>query len=481
MFYDTPKIKIMNTLSFRFFLLALFLYSALGLPISVFGQSVFKDGLDPAFHQGRRDALRSKMPAKSVAVFFASPVKTRSNDTEYHYRPGSNFYYLSGLREPGAILVIFKEPQNIDGKTVTEALFLRDKDPRSEQWDGERLGVKGAKTNLGFSSAHTLKDFQTIVNIDFAAFDQIYAPNPYVYDPNGYNRESKALSEEFYESIQNKHIARELDKWMTELRLIKTEEELLLLKKAIEISGYGHIEAMRSIKPGVSERAIQGVLEFVFKAMGAEDVGYGSIVGAGNNTTILHYVDNSRVDIKDGLFLMDVGAEYRGYSGDITRTVPVKGKFSTEEAAIYNIVLAANEAAIEACKSGSSMRDLWAISSKIIDQGLVDLGIITKGSRHGYFPHGLGHSLGLDVHDPENRSALKEGMVYTVEPGIYIPKDSPCDAKWWEIGVRIEDNLLVTKEGCINLTSFVPKSIEDIEAVMAEEGILQKLKLPDLK
>jgi Xaa-Pro aminopeptidase len=463
---------------FRSLLLTLFVLGTLGEPFALYGQSFFKDGLDPTFHKDRREALRAKMPDNSVAVLFAAPVKTRSNDTEYHYRPNSNFYYLSGLREPGAILIVFKEARQIEGKSVNEVLFLREKDPRSEQWDGERIGVDGAKTILGFSSAHPLKDFQSVITIDFDAFKQIYAPNPYVYDPNSYNRESKALSQKFYESINEKQNARELDKWLTELRLIKSSEEMVFLKKAIEISGYGHMEAMRSIQPGVSERAIQGVFEFIFKVMGAEEVGYGSIVGAGNNTTILHYVDNSKVDIQRGLFLMDVGAEYRGYSGDITRTVPVAGKFSPEEAAIYNIVLEANEAAIAACKPGVGMRDLWNISSKIIDSGLADLGIISKGSRHGYFPHGLGHSLGLDVHDPESRSSLQAGMVYTIEPGIYIPKGSPCDAKWWEIGVRIEDNLLVTSDGCMNLTEFVPKSIQDIEAIMAEEGILQKLQLP---
>ena len=172
---------------------------------------------------------------------------------------------------------------------------------------------------------------------------------------------------------------------------------------------------------------------------------------------------------------MDIGAEYRGYSGDITRTVPVKGVFSPEERAIYEIVLESMEAGIAACKPGADMRDVQMASRKVIDDGLVRLGIIKKGERHPYFPHGIGHHLGLDVHDRGGNVKFAPGMVLTVEPGIYISEGSNTDPKWWRIGVRIEDNILITENGHINLSNFVPKTVEDIEAIMKEEGVLQKL------
>jgi Xaa-Pro aminopeptidase len=259
--------------------------------------------------------------------------------------------------------------------------------------------------------------------------------------------------------------------------VVKTSEELVFLEKAIVISGKGHIESFKSIQPGVSEKAIQGVHEFVHKAMGAEDVGYGSIVGSGNNSTILHYVENNVVNLQEGLILMDVGAEYKGYSGDITRTVPVKGVFSPEEKAIYEIVLKALEAGIEACYPGSDFQKVGEVARKVIDEGLVELGIVKPGEKHPYFPHGIGHHLGLDVHDRGGYGKLEPGMVLTVEPGIYIPEGSNTDPKWWKIGVRIEDNILITIDGHKNLSAFVPKTVEDIESIMKEEGILQKLGL----
>ncbi|WP_238531732.1 M24 family metallopeptidase [Nitritalea halalkaliphila] len=211
------------------------------------------------------------------------------------------------------------------------------------------------------------------------------------------------------------------------------------------------------------------------KAYGAEDVGYGSIVGAGNNATILHYVYNSERDLRAGLMLMDVGAEYRGYSGDITRTVPISGTFTEEEKLIYELVLASMEAAFREIKPGVSFRAASAAASEVINAGLADLGIIQKGERHRYFPHGLGHHLGLDVHDRGGYDPLKPGMVLTVEPGIYIPEGSDCDPKWWGIGVRIEDNLLITETGFENLSDFVPKTVAEIEELMRQEGVLQQL------
>ncbi|MCH7412889.1 aminopeptidase P N-terminal domain-containing protein [Belliella sp. R4-6] len=442
-----------------------------------FAQSWFDDGLSPDFHQGRRDLLREKLPENAVAVFFNNPVKNRSNDTDFEYRPNSDFYYLTGFREPNSALIVFKTPQQIDGQEVKEIIFVQKRDPRTEQWEGERLGIEGVKEKLGFNTVYLNSDFLKNPSIDFSGFSQTLSFNLPEMEGGRHNSELKSMLEAF--KAVNKSPARPsdqiLNQIMNQMRAIKTPEEVAIIKKAVEISGHGHIESFKSIKPGVSERAIQGVHEFVHKAMGAEYVGYGSIAGAGNNSTILHYVYNSVRDLQEGVMLMDIGAEYRGYSGDITRTVPVKGKFSEEEKAIYEIVLNALEESTKASKTGSSFQEIGAISKKIIDKGLADLGIIKSGERHPYFPHGIGHHLGLDVHDRGGYGAFEPGMVFTIEPGIYIPNGADCDPKWWGIGVRIEDNILITENGYENLSEFVPRSISDIEKVMQEEGILQKL------
>lgn len=461
----------------RFF--SLLFLSLLAANLSSFAQSFFEDGLSPAFHKGRREALRALMPDNSAVVIFTNPVKMRSNDTEFHYRPNSDFYYLTGFREPNAALVLFKNPQTVNGQAINEILYVQPRDPAKEQWNGVRLGVDGVKQKLGFESVFVYGDFLKNPAVDFGSVSQILTFSIGDIETNSYNVPLKSMVARLKEI--NKTPARPADialnGMMDQLRAIKTSEEIALLRKAIEISGLAHMESFRSIQPGVSERAIQGVHEFVHKAMDAEYIGYGTIVGSGNNSTILHYVDNSVTNLQKGVMLMDVGAEYRGYSGDITRTVPVKGVFSPEEKAIYEIVLQALEAGIAACKPGAEYRTVGAAAQKVIDEGLAKLGLIKAGARNPYFPHGIGHHLGLDVHDRGGYGTLKPGMVLTVEPGIYIPEGSPVDPKWWGIGIRIEDNILITEKGYENLSAFVPKTVEDLEKIMKEEGILQKLKV----
>lgn len=449
------------------------------LDSNAYAQSYFQDGLSPEFHHQRREALREIMPENSAAVFFNNPMKNRSNDTEYMYRPNSDFYYLTGFREPNAALIIFKNPQVIDGKSVNEIIYVQPRDPRKEQWDGERLGIEGVKEKLGFEHVYLHTDFLKNPKLDLSSVHPILSFNMGDIEGGSYNAPLKEMVATF-KGINLRSEAPStpnLNQLMNTLRVVKTPEEVVILKKAVEISGVAHIESFKSIKPGVSERAVQGVHEFVHKAMGAEEVGYTSIVGAGNNSTILHYVENHQTNLQDGLVLMDIGAEYRGYSGDITRTVPVKGTFSPEEKAIYEIVLQALEAGIAACQPGNDFREIDRAARKVIDEGLVALGLVQPGERHPYFPHGIGHHLGLDVHDRGAYGELKPGMVLTVEPGIYIPEGSNVDPKWWKIGVRIEDNILITEEGHENLSAFVPKTVADIEAVMKEEGVLQKLGL----
>lgn len=457
-------------------LLILFL---LPLSLVIHAQSYFADGLSADFHKDRREALRKTMPENSAAVFFNNPMKNRSNDTEFQYRPNSDFYYLTGFREPNAALIIFKNPQLVEGKQVNEIIYVQPRDPRKEQWDGERLGIEGVKEKLGFEMVFLNSDFLKKPGVDWSKVHPLLSFNLGEIEGGAYNAPLKEMVASLRAFSLNKEApsSPSLDQLMNQLRVKKTAEELVVLRRAVEISGKAHIEAFKSVQPGVSERAIQGVHEFVHKALGAESVGYSSIVGAGNNSTILHYVDNYRTGLQDGLILMDVGAEFRGYSGDITRTVPVKGKFSPEEKAIYEIVLEALEAGIAACQPGSDFQKVGAASRKVIDEGLVKLGLVKPGERHPYFPHGIGHHLGLDVHDRGGYGKLEPGMVLTVEPGIYIPEGSPVDPKWWGIGVRIEDNILITEAGHENLSAFVPKTVEEIETVMKEEGILQKLGL----
>ncbi|MCH7408853.1 aminopeptidase P N-terminal domain-containing protein [Belliella sp. DSM 111904] len=444
---------------------------------SIQAQTWFDDGLSPEFHKGRRDLLREKLPENAVAVFFTNPTRNRSNDTEFDFRPNSDFYYLTGFREPNAALILFKTPQIIDGEEVSEMIFVQPRDPRTEQWDGERLGIEGVKENLKLNHVYLNSDFLKTPEVDFSQFSQTLAFNTPEIEGGRHNAILKSMVDSF--KAVNPSPARPADQIlnqiMHQMRGVKTDEEIEIIKKAVEISGKGHIEAFKSIQPGVSERAIQGVHEFVHKALGAEYVGYGSIAGAGNNSTILHYVYNSVRDLQEGVILMDIGAEYRGYSGDITRTVPIKGKFSPEEKAIYEIVLKALEESTKASKPGADFRAIGQISKEIVDEGLAKLGIIKKGQNHSYLPHGISHHLGLDVHDRGGYGPLEPGMVFTIEPGIYIPEGSDCDAKWWGIGIRIEDNILITENGYENLSQFVPRTVADIEKVMKEEGVLQKL------
>jgi len=265
------------------------------------------------------------------------------------------------------------------------------------------------------------------------------------------------------------------------LREIKTSEELVLLTKAVRISAIGQVEVMKAMKPHMSETELQGIHEFVYKKYGAEYEGYPSIVGAGNNGCILHYIENSKTKLGNELVLMDLGAEYRGFTADVTRTIPANGVFSKEQKAIYQIVYDAQEAGIAAYVIGESMATPNLLSKKIVNQGLFQLGIINSlDEKHPYYPHGTSHHIGLDVHDPGNYGNFEENMLVTMEPGIYIPDGSNCDERWWGIGIRIEDDILVTKTGPVNLSAEAPRTIEEIEKMMAKKSILDDFVLPNL-
>jgi Xaa-Pro aminopeptidase len=276
--------------------------------------------------------------------------------------------------------------------------------------------------------------------------------------------------------------AQMLEGFMADLREIKTKEEVALLRKAVAISAIGQAEVMKAMHPGMSETEIQGIHEFVFKKYGAEYEGYPSIVGAGHNACVLHYVTNNKLKVGNDLVLMDLGAEYRGYTADVTRTIPASGKFTREQKAIYDLVYKAQEEAFKICKPGEPISKTTAICREVAAKGLIELGIIKDEKEVGrYFPHGVSHHIGLDVHDRGNYKNFEENMVLTVEPGIYIPENSPCDKKWWGIGVRIEDDILITKDGYELLSNQAPRKSEEIEKLMEQNSVLNQFVLPELE
>ena len=535
----------------------IFFVAFLATSFSLFSQ-IPTDFLSKDFHRGRRDALRAKMPANSVAVLFANPLRNRANDVDYVFHQDPNFYYLTGYREPNGVLVLFSDNQTDEnGISYNEMLYVQERDARAEQWNGKRLGIEGAIEELGFQMAKNANDFiQT--NINFKSFDRIfiekfnddyrdsakntaevydlvasfkentaYNPNNFLspmkkqiyelvkstsiensanvaqiigralaYDPSlkhdadlmkFKDATDKALKKELQQKIALKLDAKTtidihfLSSNLATLREIKTSEELVLLTKAVRISAIGQVEVMKAMKPHMSETELQGIHEFVYKKYGAEYEGYPSIVGAGNNGCILHYIENSKTKLGNELVLMDLGAEYRGFTADVTRTIPANGVFSKEQKAIYQIVYDAQEAGISAYVIGESMATPNLLSKKIVDQGLFQLGIINSlDEKHPYYPHGTSHHIGLDVHDPGNYGNFEENMVVTMEPGIYIPDGSNCDERWWGIGIRIEDDILVTKTGPENLSAEAPRTIEEIEKMMAKKSILDDFVLPNL-
>ncbi|MEQ8362431.1 MAG: aminopeptidase P family protein [Cyclobacteriaceae bacterium] len=458
------------------------------------------DFLSKEFHKERRQKLREKMPTNSVSVFFANPVRNRANDVDFIYHQDPEFLYLTGYKEPHAVLLVFKDNQtSANGKSYNEIIFVQPRDAMSEMWTGRRLGDEGTKNLLGLEQSFDNTEFKKY-NVDFSKFDQVLFYDFFndVRDNPADSSDLYSLIEDFkikvnYESKNNLSVSREqrknnlnltaLDEYMRALRGVKTEEELEMIRKAVLVSCQGQIEVMKALKPGMSEREIQGVHEFVFKKYQAEDVGYPSIVGAGHNGCILHYIENYKPEVSSKeMILMDLGAEYHGYTADITRTIPINGKFSPDQKAIYDIVLKAQEAAMKKVKPGVSFAELNQVTKDVVNKGLKDLGVIkSEDENHLYYPHGCCHHIGLDVHDKGFRNAMQENMTFTIEPGIYIPENSNCDPRWWGIAVRIEDDYRVTKNGYEHLSDYAPRTTEEIEATMKLPSPLDNFILPDLK
>jgi Xaa-Pro aminopeptidase len=272
------------------------------------------------------------------------------------------------------------------------------------------------------------------------------------------------------------------NKMVSALREIKTPEELVLLRKSAFYSAVAHEEVMKAIQPAMSESEIAGLFVFVHQKYGAEGEGYPPIVGAGANGCILHYEENNATMVNNQLVLMDVASEYHGYSADVTRTVPANGKFTPEQKAIYQLVYDAQEEVFKICREGTPFGKLNEKATDVLAEGLLKLGIIQdKKDVRNYYIHGVSHHMGLDVHDKNITRTLKENMVITVEPGIYIPKGSPCDKKWWDIGVRIEDDVIIGKNGFENMSVAAPRKVEEVEKTAAKKSVINQLSLPAFK
>jgi Xaa-Pro aminopeptidase len=434
-------------------------------------QNYPQDYLSPAFHAGRREAFKASMSDKGVAVFFASQVRVRNDDVDYQYAQNKNFYYFTGLQEPNAVLLLFKRPVTLLNKTGTEFIFVQKRDPQKEMWTGRILGEAGVQARYELQNVFANDQF-TANTLDLSSIDSVYSlyRNEEIFTK--YKRRLDPLTrmatilDSAIEASKKPLAMRSMLNTLRSLRGIKQPEEIAIMRKAANISSLGHREVMKAIKPGIKEYQAQAIMEYHFKSSGSEYAGYPSIVGAAENACVLHYTTNLK-QINDGeLLLSDCAAEYHGYTADVTRTIPANGKFSKEQKLIYDLVLKAQDAGIQMCKSGIAHDQVDVASREVIYEGLVKLGIVSKKQdARQYFPHGTSHHVGLDVHDLGPRILLP-GVIVTVEPGIYIPAGSKCDKKWWDIGVRIEDDILITETGNENLSAGSPRSTVEIEKLI---------------
>lgn len=500
------------------------------------------DLLPPAFHQGRRAAVKASLPENAVAIFFSAPERNRLNDSDFEYMQDADLYYLTGTHEPNTVLILAPGGLTVEGESVTELLLVPPRTDYSDVWLGRRFGTERAEVELGIEKAVSNERFGEIM-ADLSASDkrfyhlslpggvaarsdladQLDAFRQHVEtlemtgnflvrqatramltidDPQQFEQiktmaAGRLRAEDFNEPVLQEAFrtftSSDFDAWqawkaehldsayadgatlqglLAEMRSIKTEEELALLQRAIDITGAAHREAMRSLEPGMHEYELEALVEYVFHRNGAESPGFPSIVGSAENSTILHYNTNRRQMQADEVVVLDIGAEYHGYTADVTRTLPVDGTFSEEQRAIYEIVLAAQNAAIDLARAGQPYGSGNEEAGRIITEGLERLGILKPdGDMRAFFMHGTSHYLGLYVHDVGDYGPLRPGQVITVEPGIYISPSENVDPKWWNIGVRIEDDVLITDGDPVMMSGSAPRTVEEIEALMRERGL----------
>ncbi|HYJ87246.1 MAG TPA: Xaa-Pro aminopeptidase [Pyrinomonadaceae bacterium] len=419
-----------------------------------------------------------RMDQKSLAIIPSARETTRSNDTHYRFRQDSDFLYLTGFEEPDSIAVV------APGRDQKYTLFVRPRDPEQEIWVGRRAGLEGAKDEFGADEAFSITEFES-------KLQDILDGAQNLYYRLGVNTELdssiiRKISEMRALNRKPIHPPRTIIDPATivhEMRVLKSPEELEIMQKAADIAAEAHVEAMKAVRPGMKEYEVEALLEQYFRRHGAAGPSYTSIVGAGANATILHYVDNDG-ELRDGdLLLVDAGAEVKGYASDITRTFPVNGRYSPGQREIYDVVLETQVSCVDMVRPGTTHDDLKAHSVEMLTEGMVRIGLlkgkpadlIKEEKYKQFYMHGLGHLLGIDVHDvgiyyyDKQSRALEPGMVMTVEPGIYVAPDTKdVPEKFLGIGVRIEDDVLCTNNGPRVLTTKVPKQAEEIEALMAK-------------
>ena len=416
------------------------------------------------------------LPKNSAVVIAGASTQYRNADSSHAFRQDSNFWYLTGFNEAESTLVLLINEKN----NVQSIAFVPEKDELKEIWDGYRAGPEGAMKDYGFDLAFNNTEIDQRLPDLLAGHNQVFYPVG----------KSQTLDADIIEWIKS---AKSKDRHSSAIdiadasskvgnqRLIKDEDEIKIMKKACQISAEAHVEAMKFVKPGMTEQEMEAFYQYEFSKRGGRFSAYTPIVAGGENACVLHYVENSK-QLKDGeLLLVDAGCEFELYASDITRTYPINGKFTAPQLAIYEVVLEAQLKSIEAISTNNNVMDAQIISEKVITQGLIDLGILqgsmeelhAAGAFKDFYMHKIGHWLGIDVHDAGDYMEdgdymkFKPGMVTTVEPGIYISSSSDVEDKWKGIGIRIEDDILVTAEGNENLTAFVPSDPKEIEALMA--------------
>lgn len=444
------------------------------------------DFISPETYRARRQKVMQEIGIEAAAIFYSAPVRFRNGDVDYQYRQDNSLYYLTGFIEPSAILML--SPSGISVRSledtsktvvVNEILFVQPRNPMREMWTGRRYGPAGAVKLRGLEYAATNDKFSSVFRsvISSQMLKTLFVPKfreDLTGEIAGLLKPVRGVMEDTTRLVEVKDATGMIRK----MRMIKSPEEIELLTKATEISALAHNQAMMSCEPGMHEYELQAIYEYVYRKMGAEYAGYPCIVGAAENSVILHYEKDRRI-INDGdIVLADCAAEYHGYSSDITRTYPANGTFSPAQRRIYEIVLSAQKAAMSMLKPGVPWMEVSQKAAQVIEEGLFNLGIVKeKNGREfrRFFMHGLGHPIGLDVHDV-GQMTLEAGMMYTVEPGIYITEGSEgVDPSYYNLGVRIEDVVLITEDGYKHLSVDSPREIDEVEALMKKKGIGNQL------
>ncbi len=435
----------------------------------------------------RRESLFSQISDNSLVLVSSGSEQIRNRDVEYDFRAESSFFYLTGFEEPDAVLCLLKKAGECQS-----ILFLRTKDVEQEIWQGRRLGVEAAPEQLKLDLAFDIELLSEEVESLIEDIQSVYFSFAELADwapmLEGWLSSQKAKARQ---GVQATHTLKDADNLLHEARLIKSSAEIEIMRKAAQISMKGHLAALKIARGGSAdtlwEYQIQAALEAEFKHRGSPRVAFSSIVAGGENACVLHYTENTLPIQQGDLVLVDAGAEYQGYAGDITSTFPANGKFSLPQKRLYELTLKAQQAVIALIAPGVLYNELHQTAAKVITEGLVSLGIL-KGNVDSlmednaykpFFMHGTGHWLGMDVHDVGDYKqqgewrALQIGMVLTVEPGIYISEEvgkaKGVDAQYWNIGIRIEDDVVVTETGADVLSVGLPRTVAEIEAFMADK------------